>query len=56
MTEAMNFFGPGGLLLALVLVLGLFVFFGRHALRRAHARWKLHRERTRVRREYWGYE
>jgi hypothetical protein len=40
------------LLAAVVLMLGLTGLI----CRRTYPRWKVYRERTRVRREYWGYE
>ena len=57
MSAAMHFLHAGPeLCVAAVLMLGLTGFLCRHAWHRVYARWKSHRERTRVRREYWGYE
>jgi hypothetical protein len=44
------------LLLLVVLLLAISAFLSRHAIHRVYCRWKLQRTRTRVRREYWGYE
>jgi hypothetical protein len=53
----MHFLGSGPeLLVVAVLTLGLTGFLCRHVWHRTYARWKSYRERTRVRREYWGYE